>query len=170
MAAKYADQVELADRIVANEAKIGEARGMAGKAIDPAPLARGRVKRFVDDPGLSKDRPSRLPGSGSRAPCYVWPGRHAGHPGNQGRARPGYKGAGTAPLGREKLLMVAQFSLARGFAGGVVVAQGGAVRHGDAGVRRHDTDGRAAGDASLAEEFVDRAGIFGLGHHGGSPI
>ena len=36
--------------------------------------------------------------------------------------RPGCKGAGTAPLGREKLLMVAQSSLTRGVARRVVVA------------------------------------------------
>ncbi len=46
-----------------------------------------------------------------------------GIPGGQGRGRrPGYKSAGTAPLGREKLLMVAQSSLTRGVARRVVVA------------------------------------------------
>jgi hypothetical protein len=42
--------VELPERIVAKEAKIGEAPGMAREAIDPVPLVRARLKRFVDDP------------------------------------------------------------------------------------------------------------------------
>jgi hypothetical protein len=47
----------LTKRIVANEAKIGDTPGVARKAIDPAPLVRAMVKRFVDDPGLSDNRP-----------------------------------------------------------------------------------------------------------------
>src|SRR4051794_11806488 len=55
-------------------------------------------------------------------------------------------GRTTVPLKRERLLMVAQFGLARGFACSVVIAQRGAVRVGDVGARRHDAGGRAAGD------------------------
>src|ERR1044071_6563 len=75
----------------------------------------------------------------------------------------------TVALKRERLLMVVQSGLACRLARRLVIAQGDAVRLGDAGAGRDNTGGRAAGDGFPVQKLGDGPGILGFGHHQSFP-
>src|SRR3954463_6256907 len=101
--------------------------------------------------------------------CATAPTRPRGCGPSRGGGGRGIRAADSRPpmaSRRDHLLVTVELFLARGFAGGVVIAQCGAVGGGHVCTRRYDAGGRAAGHAFFAEEFGDRGGILVFGHRG----
>src|SRR5947207_13758671 len=118
-----------------------------------------------------KARPSWPPATARNSPrCATAPTRRRGCGPSRKNASRVTGENDRARLRRDHLLVIFDLFLSRRLLGCIVIAQGGAVRLGDAGAGRHDAGGRATGDALVAEKFGDRGGIFVVGHPLGSPI